>query len=591
MLLGACVILLSNATNARLADYFWRIHDQTSVSKAKIAALIIAGRIEQYEGNPLKADSTFTIAQQEAAESSSDTLLYYVYSHYLKVSYNSENRLRNDFILGLIQTGLQEGNVNWQYEGYIALANYALNNDDDSTGQPAVALAENIANTHEGLAKSELWLVKGMFAEHQRNYLEAFRCYLSALYLAEEENDDEQQMHCYESLASFQATVNDFEKATVYKLKEVSLYHMLHPSDTVEYLDRKTVLATYYFYQKMPVVAEAMLRQIVDWSRSRNVQRLTLNALEQWRSWLINVGDVAAVEELYLKTYPGELGYLEHNNPLLYYRLKAAFSELNGRNDLARSYYHFADTILQTIEVDNTYRANFYRRYGQFLIRAGDFMFAEQILLRAAEINSARIYLPYAIHLAQLLDTVYWHSGNYQKAYEYSRLQAVYYQQQAEAARQDKLLRIELEHEARSRALQHERLEAETKRRHNLQYTGITLVIIGLFTALLLSGSIQPKKWVIHALGFISFILFFEFIILLLDHQIMTLTHEEPWKMLGIKIILISFLLPFHHWLEHKVVHYLSSHKLIDPSKLWLSKRRPPVAAMREGDAAPNEGH
>jgi hypothetical protein len=38
--------------------------------------------------------------------------------------------------------------------------------------------------------------------------------------------------------------------------------------------------------------------------------------------------------------------------------------------------------------------------------------------------------------------------------------------------------------------------------------------------------------------------------------------------MLGIKIIIISMLLPFHHWLEHKVIHYLTEHKIIDTSKL-----------------------
>jgi len=61
-------------------------------------------------------------------------------------------------------------------------------------------------------------------------------------------------------------------------------------------------------------------------------------------------------------------------------------------------------------------------------------------------------------------------------------------------------------------------------------------------------------------LGFFAFIMFFEFVILIADNRIHELTHGEPWKVLGIKIILIALLLPFHHWLEKRTITYLTSH-------------------------------
>jgi hypothetical protein len=51
------------------------------------------------------------------------------------------------------------------------------------------------------------------------------------------------------------------------------------------------------------------------------------------------------------------------------------------------------------------------------------------------------------------------------------------------------------------------------------------------------------------------------------DHKINDMTGGEPWKVLLIKIILIGMLLPFHQWLEHKMIEYLLSHRLIDISK------------------------
>jgi hypothetical protein len=73
-------------------------------------------------------------------------------------------------------------------------------------------------------------------------------------------------------------------------------------------------------------------------------------------------------------------------------------------------------------------------------------------------------------------------------------------------------------------------------------------------------GKFKVKPWFIRTLGFISFILLFEFIILLIDHQLHVLTNGEPLPILLVKIVIIAFLLPFHHWLEHKVIHYLMRH-------------------------------
>jgi hypothetical protein len=47
----------------------------------------------------------------------------------------------------------------------------------------------------------------------------------------------------------------------------------------------------------------------------------------------------------------------------------------------------------------------------------------------------------------------------------------------------------------------------------------------------------------------------------LTDKQIAELTHDEPWKILLIKIMVAAVLLPLHHWSEHKVIHFLSSRK------------------------------
>jgi hypothetical protein len=89
---------------------------------------------------------------------------------------------------------------------------------------------------------------------------------------------------------------------------------------------------------------------------------------------------------------------------------------------------------------------------------------------------------------------------------------------------------------------------------------GITAAIILIFIILAAMGRLRVKPVIIRALGFLSFILLFEFIILLIDKPIHHFTHGEPLPILLIKIVIIGILLPLHHWLEHKVIQYLMRH-------------------------------
>jgi hypothetical protein len=123
------------------------------------------------------------------------------------------------------------------------------------------------------------------------------------------------------------------------------------------------------------------------------------------------------------------------------------------------------------------------------------------------------------------------------------------------------LLGVEIDLENKRTERENVAKAEKVRTRNNLQYMGITAFIFALFIALAAMGKFKVKPWFIKALGFISFILLFEFIILLIDHQLHVLTHGEPLPILLVKIIIIAFLLPFHHWLEHKVIHYLMRHK------------------------------
>jgi hypothetical protein len=138
-------------------------------------------------------------------------------------------------------------------------------------------------------------------------------------------------------------------------------------------------------------------------------------------------------------------------------------------------------------------------------------------------------------------------------------------------SKKDQLVILEIDHESRQREIVLQQEEQQRIRRHSIQYTAMTIGVVVVFFILVMLGSFRVPEWVIKALGFFSFVFLFEFIIMIADHKIYAITAGEPWKILLIKIILIGILLPFHHWLEDKVIEYLLNHKLIDISKFSFS--------------------
>jgi hypothetical protein len=74
-------------------------------------------------------------------------------------------------------------------------------------------------------------------------------------------------------------------------------------------------------------------------------------------------------------------------------------------------------------------------------------------------------------------------------------------------------------------------------------------------------------------IGFFAFLMFFEFIFLIFKKNIYSITNGEPWKDLLFMIGLAALLLPLHHWLEHKVIHYLTSHNRLTSAGHHIKRR------------------
>jgi hypothetical protein len=523
-----------------------------------------------YLGDKILADSTSQEAIELAESSYKPGLLLLAYNRYIEINDGMYLKKSLNYALEAVRLSKQlaVSGSEWRSNSNLVkvyLAAYQYNKALGCSYQ-ALALADGLANNR---LKAESYLLIGQSLEGNNQKIEAFRNYLNASAIAEKLQNTDLLKQCYAQLSGFYNLNKLYDKAITYKLKQVDLILKSQPVDSTEYMWAQYDLQAINLNSNNNRLNTNSLQQVLDFAlRNKNI-RLKNYEIALYRSHLIEADDISQLDQLYTRQYPAELQLLATTNPAMYYRLKAYFSEEENRTDSAYYYLTKAEYLLQQ-DPNKILRSNFYQRFGQFLVRQGKPKAAIEKYKLAYDLSSQASYFDYMLSASKKLESLYSELGDYKNAYTYSALNHSLDDSITMLTKNDQLLMLEIDHETKQRELAAEQEQMQTHRRHNIQYTAITIIIIALFIILMMLGSLKVPSWTIKMLGFFSFILFFEFIIMIADHKIYEITANEPWKILLIKIGLIAFLLPFHHWIEKKVTQFLIEHKLIKIPRLSL---------------------
>jgi hypothetical protein len=424
--------------------------------------------------------------------------------------------------------------------------------------------------------KVESYLYIGQCLEGKNQKIEAFRNYLNAAGIAERMKNKTFLAQCYSRLSSFYNFNKLYSKANHFKLMQRDLIQTMKPVDSV------ALMWTEYDLQVIDINAdnnqlqERDFQNVLDFALRWNNKRLFNYEIALIRTHYVEANKIALLYDLYHRRFPLELNRLTIENPALYLRLKAYFCEEKRKPDSALYYFVRAEKLLQS-DRNIINQSNFYNRFGQFLLRHNMQEMAVEKFTRSFELAKSVNYLDYMLGAARQLESIYADKGDYKNAFNYAVMNKVLSDSMNNMSKKDQLLIMEIDHETRLRDLAAEQENKSTIRRHNLQYTAMTIGILMVFVILIMLGSLKVPEWIIRMLGFFSFIFLFEFIILLADHKIHDITHGEPWKVLLIKIFLIAILLPLHHGIEKRVITYLLNHKLLDISRFsslkWLKEK------------------
>ena len=176
-----------------------------------------------------------------------------------------------------------------------------------------------------------------------------------------------------------------------------------------------------------------------------------------------------------------------------------------------------------------------------------------QLLSMAREDNNIKMAAD------SLLRQVFEAMHNTDSAYYYARMEA---KVSALIFSQDNINRVQaLAFNEQLRLVEEQAKQQEEieRRRENIQYALIALVIVSLLILyLLLSRRFITNARVIEFFGVIALLLVFEFLNLVLHPFLESVTHHTPAIMLLALVATAAILVPLHHrlekWLTHKLV-------------------------------------
>lgn len=550
--------------------------------KEKTTLLLQIGDACLDQGGPAQRDSVFQLALTHAFVhlNGDNAALIAVYKWYFSKDYTLARPDALDIALRMENIAKSNNNDEWLYAACRVQYKIYTLQDKPSVALGVITRANYYANIlNDDYLKAQSLLELGACREQNNDKIDAFKNYRDGLVIASKIENDDLVNNAYGRLSEFFRLNGNFEKAREYKQKQFAIALKEKPVDSEKLMWLYNDLSNILFGSNDGAQGSRIWWQVAGFALSHHLDRLKDEAFSNYRGYLVRRELFPELSELYTREFPGELQLLARNSPSQYCRLKAYMFESENNYDSSDVYFRQAESFIGRESSNNYFISNFYKRYGEFLYKRGDLAAAkEKFNLSYSYAQNAR-YFPYLADATQFLDSISYREHDLAAAYHFEKLNRAYTDSEALVAREGEVLMLEIDNENRQNEVAQAKERENTENRHKLQDIGILIFISVLFTVLVMLGSFRVPKYVIKLVGFISFILLFEFIVMITDTKVENFTRGEPWKILFFKLVIISILAPIHHNLEHRLLSYLFDHKILNPENMKL---RPLIARLRK---------
>ncbi|MBL7702810.1 MAG: hypothetical protein JNM14_11205 [Ferruginibacter sp.] len=436
----------------------------------------------------------------------------------------------------------------------------------------------NQAYSYMGLVKNDS-LSARVHLEYGSVYLSrnekilALKNFMTAIRMGEDLANDYLLRASYAKLSGFYAAIEDYDKAIDYQVKAYDKLNFIKNGQTVYariqdltkigdlYTAKKSYDMAMTWYERSLKLADSIKYEPIKALAYRSIVNNYL-AADQPQKALTYFNEHPQLKQFLQTVNFGH--FIDQSYGFIYSKL--------GNYDSAKYYYAKVAPFFEH-DVNPSNLFGYYYQLGMLHKKTKEYDKSLGYLLKAKQLSDSLRQLQTMSFVATELDSLYQAMGNYKEAYYYSSLNVKYKDSLDKLGKEKDLLQIEVDDEQQRQDRIAKELQEKKRKRHNIQYMLITIGITSLFILMVMMGMFKVSAATIKMIGFFAFLMFFEFIFLIFKKNIYSLTEGEPWKDLAFMILLAAILLPLHHWLEHKVIHYLTTHNRLTASGKGLRDR------------------
>ena len=531
--------------------------------------------------NPAKADSVGKILIEYAEETRDRKLMVKAYtSNGIRCGYFAGNINRARQAISYYETALniaRESKMEEETGGVqLRLAAVHLLIPDRDKALSYVNQANTVISTLKNDSlKAECYNVYGYVYLARNEKIQALRNFHNALRIAEETKNPQLLQGCYQHLSKFYAGIEDYDKAIDYAVKAYEQFSVIHDkAGAYQRVISVNSIGKLFASKKSHDIAISYFERSLAMADSLNFSSLKMPAYLSILNQYLQMDQPRKALD-YFNSPRGRHLQAQLRSLGLAPTIDQAYGIIytsTGQYDSARIYLDRAEPYFEK-NVNETNKIFYYSNRAELYKKTGENSKAIQYFLLVKELSEKHGILENIQMAARELDSLYAKTGDYQLSRQYNSIYNQVKDSIATLSREKELAQEEASDEQlRMERLQKEKQE-QARRRNNIQYLAITFSIVGLFILLVVLGMFKVSAGAIRAIGFFAFLLFFEFIFLLFKKNIYSITNGEPWKDLAFMIALAALLVPVHHWMEKKVLNYLTSHNRLTMAGRGLKQR------------------
>jgi len=416
----------------------------------------------------------------------------------------------------------------------------------------------------------------------------ALKNFMAAIRIAEDLKNNSLLRQGYTKLSSFYALIEDHDKAIDYQVMGLQRLEFIKSGQTpYAKIQDLTRIGDLYAAKKSYDMANSYYERALALADSLKYEPIKAMV---YRSMVNNyiAADQPQKALNYFNEHPQLKQFLQTVNFGHFVDQSYGYIHIKlGNYDSAKYYYNKVATFFEQGGVSSGNQFGYTYQLGLLYKKTGEYDKSLEYLLKAKQMADGIGELETMRFVARELDSLYQIKNDYKQASFYASLDYKYKDSLDKLGKEKDLLQIEVaDEQQRQERIAKEALEKKRKR-DNIQYMLIIIGITSLFIVMVMMGMFKVSATTIKMIGFFTFLMFFEFIFLVFKKNIYSFTNGEPWKDLAFMIVLAAILLPLHHWLEHKVIHYLTSHNRLTASGKGLKDRllrRKPVIVNEEAE-------